>query len=133
MTWRRDIDAAAPAGAFAAATWAAMRALGGKRLAARLGTSVSWLHKTSNPTARQSLALDYALAADLACAEAGHGTPHFDAYERALVAAGARPTPVAARALAAALAAAIAVLQAALDGYLPRFGSADAGRRGCAA
>lgn len=92
MTHTRETigtDACAPA-RFADATWAAMQATGPKRLAAALGTSVSWLHKTSNPTTGDCLSLDRALAADLACAAAGHGTPLFDAYERALVAAGAR-------------------------------------------
>lgn len=73
---------------FEAATWRALNAVGAKRLAAHLDLSLSWLYRAANPAVEGGLSLTRALDADIVCAQAGAGTPHYDAMTLALAEAG---------------------------------------------
>lgn len=70
------------------ATTRAAAALGDQGLADAVGVSASRVRKCKNPMLRDHLGIDRALAADIACARAGGGLPHFAALAQALRAAG---------------------------------------------
>ena len=108
MTYRRA-DVGAPA-----AMTTALAAVGERRLAERLGLTPSRLRQCANPMLDQALPWPRAALADIACAEAGAGTPLFDDYRRRLIAAGALRASRGERRLIAGIRAAIAALAAAL-------------------
>ena len=113
MTYRR------PEGGFHAAMTLLVRAFGRPALALRLGVSATRLDQMMNPARRDFAVLETALQADVAAAEAGLGTPFYDAFGRRLAEAGAldRQTSEARRhGLEAAIRAAAAAIRAALDG-----------------
>lgn len=108
MTYRRI------AGTPAAATSAAARAVGEAALAARLGVSASRVRQCANPERADALPWPRAIVADIACAAAGGGTPHFDHFAASLRAGGALGPSGPDRALLAAIRGAAATLERAL-------------------
>ena len=88
MTYRR------PEGSFASAVTVAVRNLGEAVAAGVLGVSGSRVRQLQNPMLPSLRLLEQAVALDLASAEAGYGTPIYDAYRDQLEAAGAlSPSP----------------------------------------
>lgn len=127
MTYRR------PETGWAAAATAAARILGGTRAAAAAcGSSADWLGKISNPCGDKTASVELALRLDLACAEAGAGTPIFDEYRRRLRLAGALAVADE-RPLAAGLRPLLAALRATADRMLQLLDAPAPAARGLAA
>lgn len=84
---------ARPAHGFATVTTRLLDALGTARLRAATGAALTWLRRCANPVTGDSLSLDRAVAADIAAAAAGLGTPFLDEYRRQLAEAGATSAP----------------------------------------